>query len=326
MDQGVQFVEEHKPMRDTDLDRIKGVKGVAWAVPLTKNLVNAKLPDGATKTIDLAGIDDATLIGAPSRILSGQLSDFKRADAIFVDYEASRTRLRVQMPDKTSRPLMVGDIIEINDKRAFVVGIIKATRNFIVQPQAYTTYTRSRSFMQQSRRKMSYVLAKVQKGANPEEVARQITETTGLKAYTRQQFCDKNLTYWMENTGIPINFGISVLLGFIVGAAIAGQTFYTFVQENIKHYAALKAMGVRNKLLSKMVMLQAAVVGIIGYGIGVGLTTLFGIAFDDTVLAFLMAPSLLLYSGFGVLCIILIAALFGIRRVINVDPSIVFRS
>ena len=129
----------------------------------------------------------------------------------------------------------------------------------------------------------------------------------------------------MDNTGIPINFGISVMLGFIVGAAIAGQTFYNFVQENLKHYAALKAMGLKNRVLARMVMLQAIVVGFIGYGIGVGLATLFGIQVHDSVLAFLMPPSLLLFAGAGVLLIVILSATLGIRRVMTVDPSIVFR-
>ncbi len=129
----------------------------------------------------------------------------------------------------------------------------------------------------------------------------------------------------MKSTGIPINFGISILLGFIVGAAIAGQTFYNFVQDNLKHYATLKAMGLKNHILARMVILQATVVGLIGYGIGVGLTTIFGMLVHDTVLAFLMLPSLLLFAGLGVLLIVVLSAILGIRRVLAVDPSIVFR-
>ena len=129
----------------------------------------------------------------------------------------------------------------------------------------------------------------------------------------------------MKSTGIPINFGISILLGFIVGAAIAGQTFFNFVQDNLKHYAALKAMGLKNQILARMVILQATVVGVIGYGIGVGLTTIFGMFAHDTVLAFLLPPSLLIFAGFGVLLIVILSATLGLRRVIKVDPSIVFR-
>jgi putative ABC transport system permease protein len=275
--------------------------------------------------MDLNGLDDATLVGAPYKIIQGSLSDLRRAQTVMVDFEAARTLLRIKVSETETRPLAVGDVIEINDKRALIVGYVKTTRNFVLQPRFFATYSRALSYASPNRRQLTYVLVKAKPGMNHQELCANIQKTTGLHAYTARDFSNVNLMYWMKNTGIPINFGISVLLGFIVGAAVAGQTFFNFVQENLKHFAALKAMGLRNRTLAKMVLLQAATVGIIGYGIGVGLTSLFGMKAHDTVLAFLMPPVLLLFAGVGVMIIVLISALLGIRRVIHVDPSIVFR-
>lgn len=325
MDPGVQFVEEHKPVRDTALWRVRGIGGVAWAAPMYKNLMRTKLPDGRTKTIDMTGIDDATLIGAPNKITLGSISDFRRNDGVFVDQEAARTQLKVLLPNGQYRPLTVGDVLEINDRRAVVVGLVKTTRNFVLQPQVYTTYSRALRYAPQTRRHLTYILVKAKRDQDLREICKKIKATTQLEAYTADEFKSLSLQYWMKSTGIPINFGISILLGFIVGAAIAGQTFYNFVQENLKHYAALKAMGLKNHILARMVLLQAGVVGFIGYGIGVGLTTIFGLLVHDTVLAFLLFPSLLLFAGVGVLLIVTLSAALGIRRVIKVDPSIVFR-
>jgi putative ABC transport system permease protein len=325
MDPGVQYAEEHKPLRDTELNKVKGIEGVAWAVPLYKCLMTAKMPDGLSKTVDVTGLDDSTLIGAPYRILHGSLSDFKRDKGVFVDYEAAQSRLRVEVSPGVTRPLAIGDILEISDKQAVIVGFVKATRNFVLQPQIYTTYSRSLTYGPINRRQLTYILVKAKEDQDLQQLCQKIERSTSLKAYTANDFSDVSLNYWMDNTGIPVNFGISVLLGFIVGAAIAGQTFYSFVQENIKHYAALKAMGLRSLLLAKMVILQAGVVGLIGYGIGVGLTTLFGLKFYDSVLAFRMPPILLFYSALGVFLIIFLAATLGIRRVIKVDPAVVFR-
>lgn len=66
------------------------------------------------------------------------------------------------------------------------------------------------------------------------------------------------------------------MLGFLVGTAIAGQTFYLFTIENIKQFGALKAMGTSNRTILLMVLSQAVQVGIVGYGVGVGLAALFG--------------------------------------------------
>lgn len=325
MDAGVDFVEENKPLRDVELGKVRGIEGVAWAVPMLKNIVLAKLPDGNTKTIDLTGLDDATLVGAPSRILEGRLTDLRLADAILVSDEAAKTQLRVKTSDGGSRPLITGDVIEINDRRATVVGKIKTTRNFVLQPQVYTTYSRATSYSPQSRKKLSYILVKARDGVSPDELAKKIAAATGLAAYTDEEFSQHNLDHWMKSTGIPINFGISVALGFFVGVAIVGQTFFTFINENVKHYAALKSMGLRNSILAKMVVLQALVVGIIGFGIGAGITSLFGMKFHDAILAFRMPPAILLFAGAGILIIVTISALFAIRKVTRIDPAEVFR-
>ena len=325
MDSGVQFVEEHKPIRDTDIGKVRGIKGIEWAVGIYKNLRSAKLPDGSTKTIDITGLDDATLIGMPHRILIGNIQDLRKAHAVFVDFEAANTRLRI-MEGKGSRPLRLGDSLEINDRRAVVTGFIKSTRNFVLQPQVYTTYSKALAYHGVNRRKLTYILVKTNPKANIQKVCETITKATGLRAYSAEDFKKINLNYWMTNTGIPINFGISVLLGFIVGAAIVGQTFFNFVQENTKHYAALKSMGLRNGVLVKMVMLQAFVVGFVGYGLGIGLTALFGLKFNDSVLAFMMHPYILVFSSAGVFSIVLASAGLGILKVLRVDPSSVFRS
>lgn len=325
MDKGIEYVEEHKPLRDTDLARIRGVEGVQWAAPLYKNFLTVKLPDGVARTIDMTGMDDATMLGAPE-MLEGTLTDLRQTDGIIVDKDAADNRLRVKTSDGRTRSLRIGDELEINDRRAVVVGIAKVPRTFVVQPTVYTTFSRAVAFSPQQRRQMSYVLVKAHAGEDHQALAARIKEATQLAAYTKKDFEDLTYNYWMDNTGIPINFGISVTLGFIVGAAVAGQAFFNFIRENLRQYAALKAMGLRTGMLVKMVLLQAGVVGFLGYGLGVGLSTAFGYQVRDSVLAFRMPPGLLLFSAAGVAIIIVLAALLSIRQVIKADPAVVFRT
>lgn len=132
--------------------------------------------------------------------------------------------------------------------------------------------------------------------------------------------------YFMENTGIPINFGIAVVLGFIVGTAIAGQTFYQFTHDNERYFGALKAMGATNFMLLKMILLQAMVVGVVGYGLGVGAASLIGYLSSNSELSFLMPPNLLLFTSVAVLVICLFSALISIVKVMRLEPAIVFKS
>jgi len=327
MDKKVQFVDDIKPLQDTELYRVRGITGVEWAMPLYKGLLKARLADGTFQTCNLVGLDDATLIGGPPIMLEGKLKDLRRSDGVIVDIDGAKEKLAkpALTPGGKTIPIKIGDSLELNDRRAIVVGIAKVTRTFQSQPVVYTTYSRAKSYAPRERKLLSFVLVKAKKGENPHELARRITERTGLAAYTREEFKVLTYQYFMKNTGIPINFGISVALGFIVGAAIAGQTFYNFTLENMRQFGVLKAMGTGNWTLLRMILLQAVLVGSLGYGLGVGLTALFGFAMRNTILAFKFPWQLLLFSGAGVSLICVFAALISIRKVILLEPAIVFK-
>lgn len=326
MDEKVQFIDDIKPLQDTELYRVRGISGVAWAMPMYKGLLKARLADGAFQTCNVIGLDDTTLIGGPPIMLEGNISDLRRSDGVIIDVDGLNEKLSKLSADGKKIPLKIGDSLELNDHRAIIVGIAKVTRTFQSQPVIYTTYSRAKSYAPKERKLLSFVLVKAAKGQNLGELTRRIRDKTGLAAYTRQEFMDITYNYFIKNTGIPINFGISVLLGFIVGAAIAGQTFYNFTLENIRQFGVLKAMGTSNWTLLRMILLQALLVGSIGYGMGVGLTALFGYAMRHTILAFKFPWQLLVFSGAGVSIICMLAALISILKVIRLEPAIVFKS
>src|SRR5262249_40020494 len=146
--------------------------------------------------------------------------------------------------------------------------------------------SRATQFAPKERKLLSFVVAKAQDGVNPRTLCDRIRRATHLEAFTRDEFSWMTVVYFMKYTGIPINFGIAVMLGFLVGTAIAGQTFYNFTLDNLRQFGALKAMGATNGRLLGMIILQSLVVGVIGYGLGVGLASMFGLMSGRTELAF----------------------------------------
>jgi hypothetical protein len=58
---------------------------------------------------------------------------------------------------------------------------------------------------------------------------------------------------------------------FIVGLSISGQTFYTFILENLEKFGALKAIGAKGRELVYMILFMATFTALTGYGLGVGL-------------------------------------------------------
>jgi putative ABC transport system permease protein len=325
MDPKVQFIDDVKPLQDMELYRVRGIEGVEWAMPLYKGLIKARLANGNFQTCNVIGLDDATLIGGPPEMLEGRLEDLRRSDAVIVDKDGALEKLGVPGPDGKPVPLKVGDTLELNDRRAIVVGIAKTTRTFQSQPVVYTTYSRAMTYAPRERKLLSFILVKARPGQDLSLLTERIRRSTNLEAYTQKGFQKLTYDYFMKNTGIPINFGISVTLGFIVGAAIAGQTFYSFTMENLRQFGVLKAMGASNWTVLRMILLQATLVGAIGYGLGVGLTSLFGWAMRNTILAFKFPWQLLVFSGLGVMLICIFAALISIRKVIALEPAVVFK-
>ena len=152
------------------------------------------------------------------------------------------------------------------------------------------------------------------------------TEATGLKAYTKMEFFWLTVWWFIKNTGIPIAFGATVVLGFVVGLAISSQTFYSFVLENLRNLGALKAMGASDRVLARMVMLQTLTVGLIGYGCGVGLAMLFGmVLLKKGMPPFFLPWPLPLVTLAAILFMCWLAASLGIRKIRSLEPAVVFR-
>jgi putative ABC transport system permease protein len=322
-----EFLDDVKPMSDDQLLRVRGVSGVEWAVPMFKGPIKASLGAGKFRSCIVVGLDDASLVGGPAKMVQGSLADLRQTDGIIVDeLDAQNLLASAAAPGAKPAALKVGDTLELNDHRAVVVGISKNSRPFISQPVIYTTYTRATRFAPPERNRMAFVLAKARSGGtDAAALARRIEAQTGMRASTPTQFVSKTVDYYLKNTGIPVNFGTTILLAFIVGAAIAGQTFYLFTLDNLKHFAALKAMGATGAMLLRMTLLQAALVGMIGYGLGLGGAVLFFQSFKGTELDFAIFWQVCALSGGVVMVIVLLAAAISLRKVLRLEPGIVFK-
>ncbi len=319
MDPKVKYVDDVKPMADTHLYRVRGVSGVEWAVRFYKGIARARLESGSYEQVILLGLDDATFIGAPLNMIEGSIDDLRAPDAVIMDVVGYR-KLWPEEPFKRGR------IIEMNDRRAVIVGLARARKTFQSFPVVYTRYSQAVRFAPPERKVLSFVLAEPAPGVAAAELAERIRSQTGLQALSRDAFLDKTIRYYLLNTGIPINFGITVGLGFLVGTAIAGQTFYLFIVENLRQFGALKAMGTGNGTILLMVLAQALHVGLVGLGVGVGLAALFGWGTRSfSKLSFYMPWQVLVITAVAVFLIVLLASLLSIRRVFIVDPAIVFR-
>lgn len=324
----VRQVNQTIAMRDTDVGRVRGVDGVEWAMPLYSGVQNVRLENGSLTMVQLLGIDSTTFAGAPTQMVEGSIAALRQPNAVVVDDLA----LKRLSPDPEV-PLKMGSTFEINDQEARIVGICHAMRSFTGGPYIWTTYDRALSYAPPQRKMLSAILVSPVKGKTVDEVAALIENETGLKAYVNtgyntspRDFNTATIQWYIKNTGIPISFGITVLVGFIVGVAISCQTFYLFVLDNLKHYGALKAMGASNTKLCLMLLTQVSVVGFVGYGIGLLLAAVFGLAAIKNGQPPFYMPDVIPFAVLGAIAFIcLLASLLGILRVSLLDAAVVFR-
>lgn len=320
MDPQTLYSNEVYALRDYDLYRVRSVPGVEWAVPLYKGNGRAKGPDGRFRTVILMGVDDATLVGAPRKMLMGSIHDLDQPDAAIID----KAGYLYFFP---GQPLETGKTLQMNEKRVLIVGISDASAPFESFPVLHTRYSQALGFVGRERNLLSFVLAKPKDGASAEKICRGIEEATGLRARSTAEFSLDAFLFYLRNTGIPVNFGITVVIALVVGTVIPGQTFYIFTVESLKQFGALKAIGVTNRRIVGMILLQALVVGGTGYALGMGITAAFfartmnylptrGIIFPWQVMAAV---------GVVVLLVVGLASLISVRRVLVLEPAVVFR-
>ncbi len=320
MDAKTEYFEQTKALKDTDLARVRSVDGVEWAVKLFKGYPVARTRAGKFATCILLGLDDATLTGAPRKMLLGSWQRLREPDSIVID----NAGYILLFPGE---PLQLERELEMNDHKVRIVGISDASAPFLSYPVVHTRYSQAVNFVGRERTQLSYVLVRPQHGVGAEEVCWRIEAQTGLRARTTDQFRWDCIRYYLKNTGIPVNFGITITIALIVGTVVAGQTFYLFTVENLKQFGALKAIGVTNWRLTGMVLLQAFTVGLIGFGLGTGMAA----GFFEIFLRKIPTRGLILMwqtvalTGGCILLVVIIASLLSIRRVVVLEPAAVFR-
>ncbi len=324
----VDQVNETNPLLDTDVARVRSVDSVAWAAPLYSGIQRVRLANGNFKIVQLIGIDATTLAGAPVKIKAGNLADLRLPHAVVID-DLAVTRLA----EIRGQAVKIGDMFEINDQEARVVAIADTMKNFTGGPYIWTTYERALQFSPAQRKMLSAVIAAPRAGVTEKQCVADIQKETGLKAYLNHGFASgegdfnySTVWWFVKNTGIPFSFGITVLIGFIVGIAISCQTFYSFVLDHMKHLGALKAMGTSTWTLCLMLLTQAFTVGLIGFGIGMFFTARFAFpALAHEEPPFYM-PEIIPPAVLGVILFICaLSALLGIWRVARLEPAMVFR-
>jgi len=317
MDPYVETVSNSVGMPAYVLDAVRSMQGVKYAVPLYSGGALVKLRDGNYQTVTVIGLDDTSLYGRPE-LLEGKIQDIYAENGFLVVKDAEFSKL--ENPH-------VGSEFELNDNRGVIVGIAKVvTSGLYGIPTLYTTYERAIQYIPNPRFTISYVLVEP-KSANDIPRIKQQVAALGYRARTKEEFMQNTEDFFLYKTGGGTNLLIMMLISFTVGLSLSGQTFYTFILENLERFGALKAIGAKNRDLVRMILFQATFTAFTGFGLGIALCVLL------IILARVRLPSYAAMITFGNLAIsfgmvVVIAGVssyFGIRRVLKIEPFEIFR-
>lgn len=317
LDPAVNTVASSIPMPDYVQDAVRSIEGVKYAVPLYSGGAQVKLKSGVYQGVTVLGLDDSTLFGRPE-LMQGKIEDIYAENGFIVVNDAEYKKL--ESPK-------IGDEFEINDHRGVVVGIARANISGLFGvPTLYTTYNRAITYIPSTRFTASYILVQPKSSSDIPHIQQEV-QKLGYQALTDDEFIQKISNFYMYQTGLGINVMLMTVISFIVGLSISGQTFYTFILENLEKFGALKAIGAKGHELVSMILFQAGFTAFLGYGLGVGLASLI------IMLAKLRMPDYaaqINYMNLGiafvmVLIIAGISSYIGVRKVIRIEPFDIFR-
>jgi len=317
MDPAVQTVANSIPLPDYVLDEVRSIPGVKYAVPIYTGAALVKLHSGMYQACNIVGLDDNSLLGRP-QMIQGRIEDIFAENAFIAVKDSEYSKL--ENPK-------IGTEFELNDHRGVIVGTARvASSGLFGVPTLYTTYNRCLQYIPNSRFTVSYVLVEPKTPQDIPRIQKQVA-AAGYVALTDDQFNAKISYFYKYKTGLGTNMLLMTLISFIIGLSISGQTFYTFILENIEKFGALKAIGAKSHELVGMILFQATFVALTGYGMGVGLCA------TIIWLAKLYLPdyaAMITFSNLGLafIMVIIIAGLssyVGVRKVLTIEPFDIFR-
>jgi putative ABC transport system permease protein len=252
------------PLPDYLLDAVRSMKQVEYAVPIFIGSAQVRLSNGNYQGVSVIGLDDTSLYGRPA-LEEGVIEDIYAENAFIMVHDAEFSKL--------GNP-KIGTSFELNDHRGTIVGIAKVLVGGLTGvPTLYTTYRRATEYIPTTRFKVSYILLKPRNKQAEGAIKQQVAQL-GYVALTRQEFNQRIANYYIYQTGVGTNILMMTIISFLVGLSISGQTFYTFILENLDKFAALKAIGAKSRELVYMILFMATFTAMTGYGLGIGLVTL----------------------------------------------------
>jgi putative ABC transport system permease protein len=297
------------------LDRIAGIEGIKWVEPIVIGAGLVRLENGNFQAVQIFGTRRPRLVGAPTKFYQGSIGALFDEEGITIDL--------LDLP-KFGNPV-IGNILEINGKRAWIRGITQNIQGFSGS-LTYTNLEKARELVNMPAERCSNILIKVEDGVDINTMVTLLKQVLPkANAITSKEYASQTRLYYLKNTGIGTSFGLTTLIGTIVGVVIIALTMYTNVLNKIKDYAILRALGARRKDVLFIVFLQSMYIALVGILVGYSLLSFFLISTKGSSLPSYMPWWLAITLIISTLFLCILASVVAMRRAIRIEPASAFR-
>jgi putative ABC transport system permease protein len=315
MPRGTKCFEDPSLLNLRDRYRALSVNGVAEAIPVVIGFADWRMAGGEMTPVFVIGADLRSGGLEPWDLVEGQLESLSTPKAVAVD-KTYFERLGVSG---------IGSTAEIREQPVRVAAVTNGIRSFTTTPFVFLDVERARAYTGVPRGKASYLLVRLAREADPDQVRRQLASNIAdVEVLTPAEFRERSRKFWLFGTGAGAALFAGALLGVIVGTVIVAQTLYSSTKEHLNEFATLRALGSSRRYIYNVIVFQALLSAVIGFSIaalaGYGIVQLT----EGTALPILITPALLV--GLFLLTVVMCvgSSIAAIVQVTRIDPAMVF--
>ncbi|MGE3959400.1 MAG: ABC transporter permease [Vicinamibacterales bacterium] len=312
----VGYVEVGVPFSERKVYTALRTPGVAEATKYVVRFSQWKRPDGRQESVQVVGFDPDQSLGGPWNIVSGDPRLLQEADTVMID-ELYMEKLGITGVDQ---------IVEINGRRARVVGLTRGIRSFTTSPYVFTSFKSAQQYAGVETDQTLFILVKLADGADTAAVQGALAaQLPDSDVHTTAAFSEMTRSYWMFTTGAGVAVLLAAALGLIVGVVVVAQTIYATTMDHLREYGTLKAMGATNAYLYRVIIQQAVASALAGYTLAM-VVSYFVVKGSQSGGAAIVVPPAMV-AGMLVLTVVMCvgAAMVSINKVTRLDPAMVFK-
>jgi putative ABC transport system permease protein len=315
MPKGTKCFEDPSLLDTRQRSRALAIPGAAEAIPVVIGFADWRTPNGSSTPVFVVGSDLRSGGLEPWSLVEGEIESLSTPNAVAVD-RTYFDRLGVSG---------LGARAEIRQRSVRVAAVTNGIRSFTTTPYVFMDVDRARAYTGVPSSKATYFLVRVAAGADVQQVRRDLLASlSDVEVLTPAEFRERSRSFWLFGTGAGAALFAGALLGVIVGTVIVAQTLYSSTKDHLNEFATLRAIGSSRRYIYKVIICQALISAVIGFGLAYLIGLLVVRMTQASALPIVITPALTAALFLLTVAMCVVSAIAAIMKVTRIDPAMVF--